>query len=75
MLHLRDTTRISTKISFNCANGIKEKNTTPIVEQGNFFNMDFHMSQYLFQTALQLSNGVREAGCNSTETQSDKKEK
>ena len=51
----------------------KKKTTTPIGEQGNFFNMDFRMYQYLFQNAPQLSTGVCKAERNAIETQSDKK--
>ena len=52
----------------------QKKNTTaPICEQGNLFNLGFHMSQTLLQTALQLSTGVCEAERNAVETQSEKK--
>ena len=51
----------------------KNKTTAPIGEQGNFFNLYFHMSQYLLQTAIHLSTGVCEAECNAIETQSEKK--
>ena len=47
--------------------------TALIGEQGNFFNLDFPMSQSILKTALQLSTGVRESERNTIETQSDKK--
>ena len=51
----------------------KNKTTVPIGEQGNFFDLDFHMYQSLVQTALQLSTGVCEAERNAIETKSEKK--
>ena len=51
----------------------KEKTTDPIGKQGNFFNLDFRMSQSLLHTTLQLSTEVREAERNIIETQSEKK--
>ena len=51
------------------------KTTAPIGEQGNFFNLDFYLSQSLFHNALQLSTGFHEAERNAIESQSEKKRK
>ena len=60
----------------NYANGTKTKKiTSPIGEEGKFFNMDFHMFQSLLQTALQISTVVCEAEHNFIETQSEKERK
>ena len=56
-----------------CKRSKKKKIAAPIGEHGNFFNLDFPMSQSIFQIALQSSTGVRKAGRNATETQSEKK--
>ena len=56
-----------------CKRHKKNKTIAPIGEQGNLFNLDLNMSQYLFQTALQLSTGDHEAKRNAIETQSEKK--
>ena len=56
-----------------CKRRKNNKTTAPIGEQGNLFNLDFHMSQSLLQTPLQLSIGVFEAERNAIETQSEKK--
>ena len=56
-----------------CKRHKKNKTAAPIGEQGNFFNLDFPMSQSLLQTALQISTEVREAERNAIETQSEKK--
>ena len=56
-----------------CKRRKKNKTTDPIGEQGNFFNLNFHMSQYLFQNSLQLSTGFCEAERNAIKTQNEKK--
>ena len=44
-----------------CKRRKNNKTTAPIGEQGNLFNLDFHMYQSLSQTTLQPSIGVFEA--------------
>ena len=58
-----------------CKRHKKNKTTAPIGEQGYFFNLDFHMFQYLLQNALQPSTGFHEAERNAIENQCEKKEK
>ena len=51
----------------------KNKTTDSIGEQGNLFNIDLPMSQYILQTALQLSTGVCEDEQKAIKAKSDKR--
>ena len=42
-----------------CKQNKKNKTTAPIGEQGNLFNINLYMYQYLLQTDLQLKTGVQ----------------